>query len=140
MSNLLDVKQVAALFDVSTRWVQRLVDEHDMPRAERGQYDAVTVVRWYIRFLKKEATESDTHQRTRLQRANADLRELDLAKRRGELVEVETIKNAVTDLILASKARLLSIPTKMAASLARTSKPANIKKNWKRRYFALLRT
>jgi phage terminase Nu1 subunit (DNA packaging protein) len=140
MSSLLDVKQVAALFDVSTRWVQRLVDEHGMPREERGQYDAVTVVRWYIRFLKKEASESDLHQRTRLQRANADLRELDLAKRRGEMVELEAIRNAVFDLILASKARFLSIPTKMAASLARITKPANIKKNWKRRYFALLRT
>lgn len=129
---MIDVHQLAFLFGIGERWVQRLADEHGMPREEHGLYDPIRCTQWYTAFLRAQMKSANFDQKARLTRANADLRELELARRRGELVEARKVSRLVADFVLASKARLLGLPDKLAARLAAEKRPAGIKKNCRR--------
>lgn len=131
MSQLIDVNQLAYLFGISSRWVQRLAEEHGMPREDRGLYDPIRCTQWYTAWLRQRAKTAADSQKDRLTKANADLRELELARASGRLAEVDKIGRGVADLVHAAKARLRAIPTKAAAVLAREKSPARVKKNWR---------
>lgn len=66
--------------------------------------------------------------RTRKVNAEAEIAELQLAKARGELALVEDVIAAWVDVLTATKAKLISIPTKTATILANENDPKIIKK------------
>ena len=124
---LVNVERVAAALNVGARRVQQLVNE-GMPRESRGQYDAVKCMLFYIRYLQQALEEkevpvrgglytTESEERTRLLRADADLREIELAKKRGQLVSLADHEKRATDLVLTVKARLMSIPPRLAPEL-----------------------
>ncbi len=132
MSKLIDVHQLAFLFGITDRWVQRMADEHGMPREEHGMYDPIRCTQWYTNFLRAQMKSANFDQKARLTKATADMRELELARRRGELVEARVVERVVADFVLASKARLLGLPDKLAARLAAEKRPAGVKKSCRR--------
>jgi phage terminase Nu1 subunit (DNA packaging protein) len=122
-----DVMKVASALNLDKRRVQQLVAE-GMPRTARGQYDPVKCLLWYVRYLqnaleKKSVPTFDggyvgeREERVRLLRADADLREIELAKERGQLVAITDVEMALTDLVLTTKARILAIPPRLAPEL-----------------------
>ena len=122
-----DVSKVAAFLNLDERRVQQLVKE-GMPRESRGQYDPIKCAHFYIRFLqhaleKKSVPTLDggfvgeREERIRLLRADADLREMELAKERGLMVALPDIESMLTDLVLTTKARILAIPPRLAPEL-----------------------
>jgi phage terminase Nu1 subunit (DNA packaging protein) len=122
-----DVTKVASALNLDERRVQQLVKE-GMPREARGQYDPVKCMLWYIRYLQqaleKKAVPTldggfvgEREERVRLLRADADLREMELAKERGLLVALPDIESKLTDLVLTTKARIMAMPPRLAPEL-----------------------
>src|SRR5918997_5815277 len=83
---------IARLLDLTPRRVQQLVAEGVIPRAERGRYEVVPVVRAYVRYLRERAMASEVGQdafaqhRARLTKARADMAELEHAQMLRDLV------------------------------------------------------
>jgi phage terminase Nu1 subunit (DNA packaging protein) len=122
-----NVTRVAAALNLSEQRIHQLVKE-GMPRETRGQYDPVKCMLWYIRYLQQALEKKsvptldggfvgEREERVRLLRADADLREMELAKDRGLLVALPDIEATLTDLFLTTKARIMAIPPRLAPEL-----------------------
>jgi phage terminase Nu1 subunit (DNA packaging protein) len=122
-----NVTKVASALNLTEQRVQQLVHE-GLPREGRGQYDPVKCLLWYVRYLQKALEKKavptleggfvgEREERVRLLRADADLREIELAKERGQLVALPDIEAALTDLVLTTKARIMAIPPRLAPEL-----------------------
>jgi phage terminase Nu1 subunit (DNA packaging protein) len=122
-----DVAKVASALNLDERRVQQLVKE-GMPREQRGQYDPVKCMLWYIRYLQqaleKKAVPTleggfvgEREERVRLLRADADLREMELARERGQVVTIDDVEKDMTDLILTTKARVMAVAPRVAPDL-----------------------
>lgn len=127
-ARIVGIKEIAAILNLTTARVQQLVQE-GLPKKLRGKYDRDDCVGWYIRYLqalvekraivdeggKIFATERE--ERLRLLRADADLREIELARERGELVSIADVERDMADLILTTKARVMAVPPRVAPEL-----------------------
>ncbi len=132
------VTKVASALNLDKRRVQQLVAEGVLPRAVRGQYDPVKCMLCYVRYLQKvlerkgvlildggldggfvgeRGERGEQVERLRLLRADADLREMELAKQRGLLVAITDVEMELTDLVLTTKARILAIAPRVAPEL-----------------------
>jgi len=123
-----DVTKVASFLNLDERRIHQLVKEEGMPRESRGHYDPIKCAHWYIRYLQRALEKKavptldggyigEREERVRLLRADADLREIELAKERGLLVALHDVEAAVTDLVLTTKARIMAIPPRLAPEL-----------------------
>ena len=122
-----NVTRVASALNLTEQRVQQLVKE-GMPREGLGQYDPVKCMLWYIRFLQHVIEKrsvstleggfvAEREERVRLLRADADLREMELAKERGLLLALPDVEATLTDLVLTAKARIMAIPPRLAPEL-----------------------
>jgi phage terminase Nu1 subunit (DNA packaging protein) len=122
-----DVERVAQALNLTRSRVAQLV-KMGLPKEGRGQYDPVKCMLWYIRFLqaaleKKSVPMTDgtfageREERVRLLRADADLREIELAKERSQLVSIADVEQTLMDLVLTTKARITAIPPRLAPEL-----------------------
>ncbi len=121
------VEKVAGFLNLTPQRVQQLVKE-GMPRESRGEYDAIKCAGWYIRYLQnaleKKAVPTleggfvgEREERIRLLRADADLKEMELARERSQYVALPDVEKTLTDLVLTTKARILAIPPRLAPEL-----------------------
>jgi hypothetical protein len=122
-----DVERIAQALNLTRSRVAQLV-KRGMPKEGRGQYDPVKCMLWYIRFLraaieKKSVPMTDgsfageREERVRSLRAAADLREIELAKERSQLVAIPDVEQMFTNLVLTTKARIMAIPPRLAPEL-----------------------
>jgi phage terminase Nu1 subunit (DNA packaging protein) len=119
-------KVLASLFGITRQRIHQLVKE-GMPKENRGSYDLLKCIRWYVRFLtaaieKKEIPVGDVYvgereERIRNIRADADLKELDLAQKRSQLVAIQDAERVFADLRLTTTAHLMAIPPRLAPEL-----------------------
>jgi phage terminase Nu1 subunit (DNA packaging protein) len=79
--------------------------------AKKTLVDLVEVLRWY---LEQDALDAA---KTRLASAQADKHEMENAVRRGELADVKDVNRVWAEMVLATRAKLLTLPTKLAAQL-----------------------
>jgi phage terminase Nu1 subunit (DNA packaging protein) len=127
------LEQVAHVLNLTPRWVNRLVKEQGMPRHSRGEYDLVACVHWYIAFLEKriedaqKGTEDEATARRRLISANARLRELQLAKARGEMVDSDSVMSLIDEMVTVTKAKLLTVPSKVAVQILACRTPGEVR-------------
>jgi phage terminase Nu1 subunit (DNA packaging protein) len=124
---LVNVRKLASVLNLTERRVQQLVPE-GLPKEERGKYDLGKCMAWYIRYLQaaleKRAVpmpEGDLSglrdERLRLTRAEAGLKEIELAKQRGLLVSIEDVEKDLAALIQEVKARIMAVGPRVAADL-----------------------
>jgi phage terminase Nu1 subunit (DNA packaging protein) len=124
---LVNVQKLASAMNVTTRWVNKLVEE-GMPREERGKYDLAKCLLWYIRYLQKALERravptpdgevaSMRDERLALLRVDRELREIELAEKRGKLVSILDVEKTLSDLVLTTKARIMAIAPRLAADL-----------------------
>jgi len=127
MATLVNVEKLAKAFNRDARRIQQLVKE-GMPRQGRGQYDLGACMLWYIRYLqdlveKKSANVGGgeflglNDQRVRGLRADAELKEMELALKRGQTAKLTDVRASLSDLVLMTKARLLAIPPRLAVEV-----------------------
>ena len=122
-------RMIAKLLLISERHVQRLAKEGVIPRAEGGGYPLVGAVQGYIKHLRAQL-EGDgdfERHRSKLYGLRAALAEIELKRQQGLLVPLGAVGRAWAYLVTALRARMLSIPTKLAASLASLSDPREIR-------------
>jgi phage terminase Nu1 subunit (DNA packaging protein) len=122
---LVAIAAIAERLHLTPRRIQQLVGE-GLPRVTRGKYDVDAVLDWYIARLERQlAGEIDAdgerakkdNEELRLLSAKADLQELDLASKRRELVAIADVEKQMTDLVVTTKARILTVPARVAPEL-----------------------
>jgi len=122
---LVGIAHIAERLRLTPRRIQQLNGE-GLPRVTRGKYDVDAVLDWYIAHLEKRLageSDEDSHNvsqrkhELRLLAAKADLQEIELATKRRELVSVVDVEKQMTDLVITTKARILSVPARLAADL-----------------------
>jgi phage terminase Nu1 subunit (DNA packaging protein) len=110
---------------LTPRRIQQLVGE-GLPRITRGKYDVDQVLDWYIAKLERQlARQTDEegeiakkfNEEMRLLSSRADLQELDLAIKRREFVAIADVEKQMTDLVITTKARILTVPARLAPEL-----------------------
>lgn len=125
------VKTIAKILDMSERNVMQLAAEGTIPRQERGKYNPIACIQAYIRYLRKlvqgTGSLSLTEERTRLTKVQADIAELELAISKGKLVPVEIAGKLWEKIIIAFRAKLLVLPTKLAPVLTGKKSTGKIK-------------
>ena len=107
-----------------------------MPVAERGdrgtswRIETGPAIWWLMQWSVMQAAAAERRQtrdpKTRKEIAQAELAEMNVALRRGELAPVALMREGVETIIARARARLLSIPVKSAA-MVQGMKPAEIK-------------
>jgi phage terminase Nu1 subunit (DNA packaging protein) len=108
-------------------------DEHPLPVKERrrtragNRYDLRQITAWAVQEalrkigIGKDGTVYDYNiERARLTKAQADKTELEVAELRGELISTPKALIQVESMVGAMRAKLLSLPTKVAAKIATT--------------------
>lgn len=96
-----------------------------MTESKPPKYPARECVLWAIKegivkYSISNNTDLDTENlppRERKDLADAQLKELELAKKRGELISLEDIRDQVERIMVSFKAKTLSIPSKIAPVL-----------------------
>ena len=123
--------QVSKVLDLTPRRINQLAKE-GLPRESRGEYDLVKCVRWYIAHLRKQladarhGTETEVQGRARLVSITADLRAIDLAERRAEMIRIDDAQNIMDPVFIAMRMKLLAFPKKVGSILGNTENARQI--------------
>jgi AraC-like DNA-binding protein len=122
------LEQVAGVLNLSPRRVQQLAKEEGMPRVSRGEYELVKCVHWYIAFLtrrmeeaRRGSSETESQARARYIAAIADLKQMDVLERKGEVIRNETVLMVIDPVLQAIRSIILSMPRRLAALVAPSS-------------------
>jgi Phage DNA packaging protein, Nu1 subunit of terminase len=117
------VEIIARLFNLTPRRVQQLAKDGVIPKAARGEYALAPAVRGYISFLQdrlenpgSESKISLNAERARKTKAEADIAEMEAAKRKGELIAADEVAEAWQIIMAEVRANLLhNVPVRIAA-------------------------
>jgi phage terminase Nu1 subunit (DNA packaging protein) len=127
-ARIVGVKHLAEILNLTPSRIHQLVQE-GLPKKLRGQYDQDQCTAFYIRYLQAlvekkaivgeggEVLTNEREERLRLLRADADLREIELARERGQLVTIDDVEKEMSDLVLTTKARVLAVAPRLAPEL-----------------------
>ena len=117
-------KEIALILDIGERRVQQLAKAGHIPKIDgkRGRYPLVGSIQGYIKYLRSLSLELDAdsdiaNAKLRVEKARAEILELDAAQKASELVHkdhVAQVWGSITGLI---KAKLLSLPSKAAGDV-----------------------
>ena len=113
-----NVDKVAKLLNISTPQVYNLANSGTIPKSDNGVFDLAACAHGYIKYLQGRAGEEKRDlamERTRLTRLQADKVELETAILRAELIPADVVKGVWTGILGAVRARLLALPSRLAA-------------------------
>lgn len=122
-NNTVPLATIAKLLDLTERRVNQLAKEGVLPKAARGRYELVPVVRAYISYLRDRAVNSDVGpddyatQRTRLTKAKADMAEMEKEQMANRLIPAADVGDAWEAMVSNMRAKMLSLPTKVATAV-----------------------
>lgn len=133
-NELVQVSRLAKLFGCSERQVQLLAARHGMPKAKHGLYHLDECVRWRIAQLEAQLADKSKQQpgeegsldkeQTRKTRAEADMKEMDLRERKGELIPITVYREQMASKIGTARQQILNIPARIAHELVGLELPA----------------
>jgi hypothetical protein len=116
------VDELAALIEIDARTVYRHARDDGLPRVRRGVYPLADCVQWYLRrSLDGRGPTGDPvldAERLRLVTAQADQIELKNAQTRGELLEVELVRGAMSQMLAICAAQIDVLGPRAAGRLA----------------------
>lgn len=109
------------VFGISSRRYRQLAKAGLVPEPEGGYIDFILatkkLIEYYQKLIKGQGSLTLTEERARLVQIQASLAELEYEKALGNLLEKEEVIRVWTGMILSARARLLSIPSKVAPLL-----------------------
>jgi len=119
--------QCAVALHLGDRRIQQLVKE-GLPRADHGRYDVDASLRWYVRYLQKKLLDAalpdpggghtaSIAMRHKLLSIEAELKQIELATERGQLVTIDKVQQDLASIVLAIKQRILQVPPRLAAEV-----------------------
>jgi len=118
-------------FGVSKQTIYNFVAE-GMPKLAENSYDLVACFRWRLDRAEARAEQilagsELKRQETRWKKAQADLQELRLAERRGQLAPVALVKQEWGKQITAARTQFLSMPSKVTPRLRGAKSPGELR-------------
>jgi hypothetical protein len=127
MTTYADRDRLAKALNLGPRRVNQLVQE-GMPKELRGKYDLGACMLWYIRYLQRVIEKKTANvggvemlglndQRVRGLKADAELKEMQLAALRGETANLKDVRAMVADMVLMTKARIMAVPPRLAVEV-----------------------
>ena len=133
--------ELAIILDLTPRRLQQLTVEGVIPgNGSNGGYEVATAVPAYIKYLRSglRTARNDALriEQTRLARENADAQAMENQRRRGALVEVETVYNFYLSVFVKIRQVILSsdLTFDEKADLLRELRRAVQRKNGERLY------
>jgi len=119
MANEVKLEEICpAVFGIKARRYRQLADEGVLPKVVKGKVDFVLATKKYIDYLHKcvegEGSPTLTKERTRKTKAEAEIKELELRKLQGELVDRSEVVDELVRRVYTIKSDLLSIPKRLA--------------------------
>jgi phage terminase Nu1 subunit (DNA packaging protein) len=121
-SDIIRTEDMVKVFSVTRPTLSNWI-ELGMPKLSRGRFSLSASIAW---VLERERQRVDARladlgfeeQDARLKKAQAGLRELDLAERRGMLMLREEHRRLVSEMVASAMAHMRSMPSNMAPKLA----------------------
>lgn len=126
MAESVTTKTLARVLNISERRVQQLKKE-GMP-GSRNKWPLFPALHWYLDFLRSgQPVGTAADERRRLEKAKADMAELDIEERRRELIKIKAVQDDIRKVFAALRQELLGLPGRLAAQLAAVSSPRKVK-------------
>jgi phage terminase Nu1 subunit (DNA packaging protein) len=126
------VGEFAQLVGLSVRRIQQLSDEGIIPKDERGKYVISEAIPAFINhqrsMIEKKGDVDYERARAQKMRAMAEIAEIELAVKKGELVRVEIISEQIKKEYGYVREKLLAIPSKISLQLCGITEPGDIQK------------
>jgi|TARA_Y100000310_G_C20693733_1_gene824048 phage terminase Nu1 subunit (DNA packaging protein) len=113
---LITQTETAKRLMISRETLLRYIKEGKLNRYEGSKIDE-DELREYVKRNKPANAPVLSREKARHEKYKADLAELELKRRRGDLLEVEEIKKDWCRMVTACKSRLLAIPAKVSPQL-----------------------
>ena len=138
------VAAVAKICNITERRVQQLAKEGVMPKPERGRYPLILCVTSYIRHLQARLDGIGTTSpniedaKTRKIAAEARLAEIELANAEFETIAIKDHAKVIENIAEIIKAKLISLPTLLAPTLAMETNQAVCQSNLEENVHATL--
>lgn len=125
--------ELARVLCVHERTVRRFVQDADMPKtAARNRYPLVKSVQWYVQYLISKGSGGDDasilEERRLLVRAQRLRHELEIQKRRSELIDRDEVANLLNEMAVIFSTHLETLGSRTANTLASETDPAAIQK------------
>ena len=113
---------IAQVLTISDKRVKQLTDEGVIPEFSPGHYKLLPAVQGYIGYLQSQISDDDLAsnynvEKARLTRTKRELAELDLQLERNNLHRSDAVEFFVTNMLVAFKAKLDTLPHKVLPSI-----------------------
>lgn len=121
---------VARFLNLTERRVRQLKSEGIIQEYSPGLYDLREVTLAYIEYKSKGVGGSIDfmQEKAKLTKAKREFEELELKKRKNELIEAKEVETVVSTMLINFKSRLMSLPSKLAPIVsAENDKAKNFK-------------
>ena len=118
-------KIIAQVLDISERHVRRLTDDGVLEEFSHGNYKLLPAVQGYINHLRAQVSDDDSTsnynvEKARLTRLKREDAELDLQIKRNELHRSADVEFIMTNMLIAFKAKLETLPHKALPAILGT--------------------
>lgn len=135
MNEEITTKELAALLGITIRRVQQYNKDGIINNVTRGKFNAAQSIQKYITYQlelerkKYKRQGLDLYEiRKRREAAEAELKEIELQKTKGELIEIDEMHTVVYKIINESKMKLLSIPNSISTKLLKKTSKREVNK------------
>lgn len=145
---LITSKELARIVGVTERTVQTLVKEGHLTCQKVGKYNRYNlykVVQEYVAYQAKKKDrvfssleEKKLYEEIRLKQTKADIAELEMNELKGSLHAAEDVEKITTDLVIAVRSGLLSLPGKLAVDVVEAKDAAEASEIIKKEVCSLL--
>jgi phage terminase Nu1 subunit (DNA packaging protein) len=138
------VAAVAKICNVTDRRIQQLAKEGIIPKPERGRYPLIRCVTSYIQYLQARLDGIGTtapnieDAKARKIAAEARLAEIELANAEFETIAIKDHAKVIENIAEIIKAKLISLPTLLAPTLAMETNQAVCQSNLEEHVHATL--
>lgn len=112
-------KELSNALGLTDRRVQELEGEGVIKKLERNKWDLTACIDAYLDYKIKLATQSFelSEARAKKELADAELKELRLAKEKGEVIAIDRLEKDLSDIAAAVSNKLYSLPNKLKRSI-----------------------
>ena len=118
-------KAVAQWLGLTERRIRQMRDAGIIREARPGLYDMKPTVQAYLAYLRNNTGDLN-QQRAELTKAKKELAELELGERKGNLHRTEDVEQALTTMLMNFRTKIMSMPAKLAKTVAGMSESAEI--------------
>ena len=137
---IISTQQISEILGLSPRRVQQLTLEGALVKVAHGKYDLRRSIKQYIESMTEKASPNDDEldggrEMALWTRAKREKTELEVKIIKGELHRSADVERVMNDMLGAFRARLLSLPSKMAPQVLGKTEIPVIKEQLKEAVF-----